>query len=381
MHPAVLQRLQEAFRTQALWQERNSVLTAAVLAGGGATLTEPDSPVRRLCARYMQVTSDQAPTPARSLIYAGALHYLALSGQAPGFARFCASCGGRYDPAADREAAVAAALAVTRRQADDVLDFMLSYPTPQTNEVARSAALVLGALAAVRRFPGPLALLELGCSAGLNLLFDHYGYDYGGGLTRPGPAELTLAAELRGNRAAAAPLLQLETSVVSRTGIDLRPMDVMHGPDVQVLKAFVFPDQADRHVRFDAAVAAARAYLGAGGRLDLRQGDMSSLLAEVLPEVYAAMPADTTLLVYHSVATSYLPDAPRTRLEAAIQTFSTRLERGKPLAWLQCEPARFGQLEEPELRLMTFSPDDPEDRDILPLGRAHYHARWIEWEG
>ena len=51
---------------------------------------------------------------------------------------------------------------------------MLSRAT-QTNEPARCAVL----LPVLARLPQPLALLEVGASAGLCLLPDHYGYDYG----------------------------------------------------------------------------------------------------------------------------------------------------------------------------------------------------------
>lgn len=378
MHPATLHRLQECFQGQAARLAGSSGLTAALLAGLGAALAEESSPVRRLFARFMQVTSDQHPTPGKVLLYGGALHHLALAGGAAGLARFCASCGGAFDPAADREAAVAEALAVTRRQADDLLEFMLAYPRPQAHEVAHSAAILLGALAALRRFPGRLALVEIGCSAGLNLLPDQYAYDFGGGLIR-GTAALTLRPELRGDRAAVAALLGLELPVVSRTGLDVQPLDVTHPADVRALKACLFPDQAEDHARFDAAVAVARAFLGAGGRLGLRQGDLAGVLADVLPEVYGAMPAGTTLLVYHARALAGLPDAARTRVEAAIQSFSARLQPGKPLAWLQLEPDRPGRPGELELRLMTFSPDDPEDRESRRLATVHAHTRWIGW--
>jgi hypothetical protein len=57
---------------------------------------------------------------------------------------------------------------------------MLARST-QTNEPARCAAL----LPVLAQLPQPLALVEVGASAGLCLLPDFYGYDYGAGVLRP----------------------------------------------------------------------------------------------------------------------------------------------------------------------------------------------------
>src|SRR3954469_25261299 len=61
----------------------------------------------------------------------------------------------------------------------------------QTNEAAR-CALMLPLLMAL---PQPLALLEVGASAGLCLLPDHYGYDYGARVIDGGPPVLRCTPE------------------------------------------------------------------------------------------------------------------------------------------------------------------------------------------
>ena len=65
----------------------------------------------------------------------------------------------------------------------------------QTNEPARCATL----LPALARLPGPLALIEVGASAGLTLLFDRYSYDYDGHLIAGSdPDAPTLRCGVRG---------------------------------------------------------------------------------------------------------------------------------------------------------------------------------------
>jgi len=70
---------------------------------------------------------------------------------------------------------IAALRTLVRRGGAELAQLMLARRT-QTNEPARCATL----LPALARLPGPLALIEVGASAGLTLLFDRYSYDYGG---------------------------------------------------------------------------------------------------------------------------------------------------------------------------------------------------------
>jgi hypothetical protein len=93
---------------------------------------------------------------------------------------------------------------------------------PQTNEIRRSAAL-LPALWWVLGQVGerPVALSELGASAGLNLLLDRFGIQTPQGLAGPADSTVQLRPEWRGTPPAARPL-----NVVDRAGVDLHPIDV-----------------------------------------------------------------------------------------------------------------------------------------------------------
>ncbi len=163
-----------------------------------------------------------------------------------------------------------------------VVAVMLARRT-QTNEVGRCAIL----LPALAQLPGPLALLEVGTSAGLCLLPDRYGYDYDGHWVGPPGAELVLPCSPRGP----VPLPPSLPEVVWRAGIDLHPIDVDDTEEVRWLEALIWPDQPERLERLRTAVRIAR-------REPPRIVE-GNLLDELLPLAEEA-PVDATLVVFHS---------------------------------------------------------------------------------
>lgn len=163
----------------------------------------------------------------------------------------------------------------------------------QTNEVRRCAVL----LPELAKIPGPIALLEVGVSAGLCLYPDKYAYRF---ITEIGADELApesgsdvvLETELRG---LSAPTHLPE--IVWRAGIDLNPLDVADPVSFEWLETLVWPEHDERRRNLHAAasvVAAERPLLVAGD------------LNEAFEEVVAQAPADATLVVFHSAVLVYL---------------------------------------------------------------------------
>lgn len=179
----------------------------------------------------------------------------------------------------------------------------------QTNEVARCADLLLGFSRAARKGGNrPLALLELGSSAGLNMLWDHYGYDYGAaGYVGDRMSPVQLHCELRG---ANLPPLPEAIPVVSwRMGIDLNPIDVHDEGATRWLRALIWPEHQERAQRLEAALTLARRY-----PLTIVAGDA----IDRLPEVLAQVPAEATLCIFHSYAMNQTPVPVRERIFAQI---------------------------------------------------------------
>lgn len=165
----------------------------------------------------------------------------------------------------------------------------------QTNEIGRCAAL----LPVLSGLPQPLALLEVGASAGLCLRMDRYRYDYGVGESLgPSDAAVTLRCELRGDTAPPSRLPE----IAWRAGLDLAPVDISDPDDVRWLETLVWPGQPERLTRLRTALADAAAEPPRVIAGDLRTG---------LAEHLADAPPDATRVVLHSAVLAYLPPEDR----------------------------------------------------------------------
>jgi hypothetical protein len=177
---------------------------------------------------------------------------------------------------------------------------MLSRGT-QTNEAARCATL----LPLMAGIPGPLALLEVGASAGLCLYPDRYRYDYDGTIVGGTGAQPTLACSLEND----VPLPARLPEVVWRAGLDLNPLDVTTDDDLRWLEALVWPEHEERRRRLRAAAEVLRAQPPL-----LVRGD----LVDDLPALAARAPADATLVVFHSAVLAYADPQQRRRFAEVV---------------------------------------------------------------
>ncbi len=170
----------------------------------------------------------------------------------------------------------------------------------QTNEAGRCAAL-LPVLAAL---PQPLALLEVGASAGLCLYPDRYAYRYGE--HRLGEGEPLLDCDLTGTEPP-----QRLPEVVWRAGLDVNPLDVTDPADRAWLEALIWPEHRHRRERLRAAAAVA-----AADPPLLVRGD----LVDDLPALAEQAPAGATLVVFHSSVLYQVPKARRDAFTALVRT-------------------------------------------------------------
>jgi hypothetical protein len=239
-----------------------------------------------------------------------AVHYLVLTGAAPG------ALSGRFEDFAEALAGH-----------EDALRARIETHGVQTNEVQRCTMLLPTLLAASAQTGLPLELVELGPSAGLNLLVDRYRYDYANGTYGPADALVGLTVDERGGQVPAA-LLERELVVRRRRGIDLEPIDATTAEGYLLLRSFIWPGLDERVARLDAAVETLRREPAPP---ELIRGDYTTLL----PAVLAERPADTLTVVFETFSVVYLPEAVARELRVALETAAAD---GRPLAWVSVRP-------------------------------------------
>ena len=303
---------------------------------------EAGGPAWRPLAPVAHLPADDA-VPLRLM---GAAHRLALTGTAPAYAAHLPTCGGDGD-------AEAAWPALRDLCGSGALDDGVRQPV-QTNEPARTAALLPGFVEVTAATGLPLRLLEVGASAGLLLRFDAYRHEIGPATWGPPGSPVLVRAE------GSAPLGPVE--VASRRGCDPNPLDVVR--DATLLLSFVWPSQLERFRRLEVALA-----LAASLPVEIDRAGAGAWLGERLVEPAAGV----ATVVFHSIVWQYLSADERAVAQATIEGAGLRATADAPLAWLRLEPHP-----EPatgaELRLTTW----PWGVERV-LALCGYHGGPIRW--
>ena len=274
----------------------------------------------------------------------GGVHYLELAGIEP------YALSGDWDD-------IRSALEARR----DFLARFVREQAVQTNEVQRCFALLPAFLVlAAESGAQALDLVELGPSAGLNLLWDRYAYAYRAG--RWGSSELLL----RGVEYAPVPhdVLARRPAVRKRLGIDLNPVDVTSEHGARLLHAFIWPGRVERAQRLRRAIAILRREPPT-----LARGDY----VELLPTVLAERDEEALTVVFQTASTGYIGREKRAELRALLEEAG----REGPLGWVST-------------RAVEEHEEDRHDSYELEVGlwpggerrfllRCDFHGNWIRW--
>jgi hypothetical protein len=255
--------------------------------------------------------------PARKrhpTVILAALHDLALAGRAPTLAAAYA--------AADGDAAAAAAIDTLLRMTDSVVA-IAERRRPRPNETGRCAVLYPAIAEAARRVgTNAVGLIDVGCSAGLNLNVDRVRITYGNGQSLGDPSSpVRQSCSVVGDRPI--PTLAMP-EVVARVGVDRDPIDVTDADDARWLRACLWPDQPERVARLEAEMA-----LAATAPPLLLRGDA----VEMLPAALARVPADALPVVTTTWALSRLPLESRLRFLHRLDEAAT----DRAVAWVSAE--------------------------------------------
>lgn len=319
------------------------------------------APVTALICRTLAVVLDRTTqTGARALAWPGEPVADALALRLVGGLHALHRAGADADLSRvfRGESAEASAITTALRVHDTALLPWLDGP-PQTNEAGRSAGLMAGLLHLAERFGPRIEVLEIGSSAGLNLLIDRYAFDLGGVCAGPADSPVTIRPDWRGPPPPSVPI-----EIVSTRGVDVAPLDATDPAQAARLAAYVWIDAPERLQRIERGIAMIRA---SGVRLD--QGDAADWVEARLAEPQE--PGVTRVLI-HSVVWQYLGDAGRTRIREAMDAAGARATPERPLGWAMMEPNR--DLHRHEVRVRGWPGETP--MELVAL--THAHGAWVE---
>ncbi|MEP6786477.1 MAG: DUF2332 domain-containing protein [Sphingomonadales bacterium] len=333
----------EAFHAQIAYCVRNDApVTAAVCRA----LIEAIDTTTRTGARVLgwsgNPTADAVP-----LRLVGGVHSLWQRGVAPELAPLF-ECG------EDDVATMRAFLA----QHDAALLPWLDGP-PQTNEPGRSAQLMAGLLEIAARHGPRIELLEIGSSAGLNLMIGRYRINLDGVTTGPADSPVVLTPEWRGPPPAAGPI-----DIVGARGVDIAPVDATSQAGADRLLAYIW---ADHHVRFERMAGALSMIRADPPRLDA--GDAADWVEARLAE---PQEAGVTRVLMHSIVWQYIAAEGQARITAAMEAAGARATTERPLGWVRVEADRTVNQHDITLRSWPGY-----DQSVL-YGHAHAHGFWVE---
>ena len=288
---------------------------------------------------------------ALPLRVAGGIHSLHLKGAEPALAAI-------YEDRAEVDDAAIVAAAIRAHEAE--LLPWLDGP-PQTNEAGRSSNFIAAMLwLAEQGLPQRFQCLEIGSSAGINLMLGRYHYDLAGVQVGPQPGAMQFKPEWQGN-----PPPNQKIEIASTKGCDVAPVDLTDPAQALRLKAYIWPEHTVRFERMAAAIAEA-------GK---SPPDLVQMNAADFIEAELAKPHDagTTRVLMHSIVWQYVPEDQQARVTAAMEAAGAKATQERPLAWISLEANRVLHLHELVVRYW------PGGGEPVMLDRAHPHGASIDW--
>jgi len=342
----------DRFLEQAKWcRDFGSPFTAALLEALAADVTAL-GPTAAILADVPELRR----ADAMPLRIAGAVHALVLSGRDPELAaQYPAS-----RRAWDMGEVFPLVQAAFEREPTWFADF-LAHP-PQTNETRRAIAL-LPAFALAAAQGGPLHMLEIGASAGLNMSWDQFAYrtrEWAWGRTTEDKP--LIDTEWRGP----APNLRLKLDIAGRAGCDRHPLDVRDPEQVLRLRSYVWADQPERLKRFDCAVG-----LAIANDVRVETADAGDWLRRRL---VGRLPEGVTIL-YHSIAWQYFSPETKSALFSVIERTAAIAEPTRRFAWVRFEHDRILGYGGDGYSVDVAAWPGGERRRVA---RTDPHARWVE---
>ncbi len=243
--------------------------------------------------------------PIPNLLF-GAVHYLLLKGKEhplkafyPSIVPISRSYRDSYEPFRD--------FCLTYR---NEIESILKTRLVQTNEVRRCAYLYPVFCRVYEMAKKPLALIEIGTSAGLQLLWDQYSYNYGRrAIFGKADSTITISSELKGEMSMS--LLSAPPPVSKRIGIDLHTIDVNDEEEKMWLTSLIWPEHTERLSLFGKAASLMKEF-----PVDLVKGDGIRLL----PHYAETIPESSVICIFHTHVANQMTDASKVELLQSVKS-------------------------------------------------------------
>ncbi|MYL31618.1 DUF2332 family protein [Halobacillus halophilus] len=297
--------------------------------------------------------AEQAPDgqPVPNLLF-GAVHYLLMGERDHPLQSFYPTFTNHPKPK-ERAYPVFRSYVFTNKQA---VQKLIREKRVQTNEVRRCAYLYPVFCHIAVRTNRPLGLIEIGTSAGLQLLVDRYSYSYGRdtiyGCAR---SQLYLNSEVRHGKLPG--FMHQPPVIKEKIGVDLHVCDVTHEETMLWLKALIWPEHNQRREHLEQAVQELRL-----NPPDFYEGDG----VEVLPELARRIPEDQALCIFHTHVANQMPVEVKTRLhERLVEISGTRQVFHI-----------YNHMNDSDLHMDVYEDGRIETHTI---GATDGHGRWFDW--
>lgn len=226
----------------------------------------------------------------------------------------------------------------------------------QTNEVRRCGYLYPAFSYIYDQVKKPLALIEIGTSAGFQLLWDQYQYSYGSNETYGNrDSEVFIESECRTENQPS--LLTKSPPVSHRIGLDLNIVDLTFDEAYVWLNALIWPEHKERRLLFKQAAKAVQEH-----KLDLREGNGIAMLPDIVKEI----PSDSTICVFHTHVANQFSTDMKYELEGVI----SQIGKERKIFHL------YNNMWDLELHLDCILGDKLYERTI---GKTDGHGGWFEW--
>lgn len=335
---------------------KNVSALARTFAGFGRSECSGYAPLYEALSRFVSLDQDlleiasksRKGQPAPNLLF-GAVHYLLLKGAQHPLRKFYLA-GDSGDPEIFKE------FCLKHRNA---IEKIIATRIVQTNEVGRSAALFAAFSFLKREYEiSRLNLIEIGASAGLNLLWDKFRYDFGNlGAFGDRHSKVVLKCKPIGR-----PPLERDTPyVLERIGIDINPIDTKDRDSMMWLRALIWPGRPYRAMNL---LNAARI------RARIRPRLIKANVVDVLPKVFGRFSGSDSTCTFHSAMLYHLTLRDRRKLFKQFAALSRRQEFFE----ISHEDERKNR--RPLLILRHWKKGKAESH---LLAECHPHGMWIRW--